>query len=122
MDQKTMVKQAFEFQKSTWDSMYQSMVTLQDQAEKSVGLFLDRVPWMPEESKKIVLEWGHMYKKGREDLKRVVDDGYDKMESYLVSTAEATERAAGQAARQAAQHASRAASETKKASGKTAGK
>lgn len=114
MDQKTMVKQAVEFQKSTWDSMYQSMVTLQDQAEKTVGSFLDRVPWMPEESKKVALEWGHMYKKGREDLKRVVDDGYDKMESYLVSTAEATEQAARQA--------SSAGSETKKASGKPAGK
>ena len=40
MDQKTMVKQTLEFQKSTWDSMYQGMVALQDQAEKTVGFFL----------------------------------------------------------------------------------
>ena len=118
MDQKTMVKQTLEFQKSTWDSMYQGMVALQDQAEKTVGFFLDRVPWIPEEGKRIVQEWGNMYKKGREDLKRGVDDGDDKMESYLVSTVEATERVAGQTARQAAQQASRAASETKKAAGK----
>ncbi|HPV29871.1 MAG TPA: hypothetical protein PLT30_10390, partial [Deltaproteobacteria bacterium] len=110
MDQKTMVKQAFDFQKSAFDNVYRSMVTIQDQAEKSVSFFLDRVPWMPEESKQFILEWGNMYKKGRDDLKRAVDDGYDKMESYLVSTVEATERAAQQAqqtTRRSAQQASR---------------
>ncbi|HOE71937.1 MAG TPA: hypothetical protein PLE36_14050 [Deltaproteobacteria bacterium] len=125
MDQKTMVKQAFDFQKSAFDNVYRSMVTIQDQAEKSVSFFLDRVPWMPEESKQLILEWGNMYKKGRDDLKRAVDDGYDKMESYLVSTVEATERAAQQAqqtTRRSAQQASRAASESRKAAEKSSEK
>jgi len=125
MDQKTMVKQAFNFQKSAFDNVYRSMVTIQDQAEKSVSFFLDRVPWMPEESKQFILEWGNMYKKGRDDLKRAVDDGYDKMESYLVSTVEATERAAQQAqqtTRRSAQQASRTASESRKAAEKSSEK
>ena len=136
MDQKTMVKQTFDFQKSALDNMYRNLVTVQDQAEKSVSLFLDRIPWMPEESKQIIMEWGTMYKKGRDDLKRVMDDGYDKMESYLVSTAEATQRAARQVqemgekaaqqaqqtTRRASQQASRTATESRKASAKSAEK
>ncbi len=133
MDQKTMVKQAFDFQKAALDNVYRNLVAMQDQAEKSVSLFLDRIPWMPEESRQIIMEWGNMYKKGRDDLKRVMDDGYDKMESYLVSTAEATQRAArqvqetGQKAaqqaqqttRRASQQASRTASETRRAAAKS---
>ena len=133
MDQKTMVKQAFDFQKAALDNVYRNLVAMQDQAEKSVSLFLDRVPWMPEESRQIIMEWRNMYKKGRDDLKRVMDDGYDKMESYLVSTAEATQRVArqvhetGQKAaqqaqqttRRASQQASRTASETRRAAAKS---
>ncbi len=136
MDQKTMVKQSFDFQKAALDNMYRNLVTLQDQAEKSVTLFLDRIPWMPEESKQIIMEWGTMYKKGRDDLKRVMDDGYNKMESYIVSTAEATQRAAmqvqetGQKAaqqaqqttRRASQQTSRTAAEARRAAAKSTGK
>lgn len=133
MDQRTMVKQTFDFQKAALDNMYRNLVAVQDQAEKSVSLFLDRIPWMPEESRKIIMEWGNMYKKGRDDLKKVMDDGYDKMESYFVLTAEATQRAtrqvqetgqkaaqqAQQTTQRASQQASRTAAETRKAAAKS---
>jgi hypothetical protein len=103
MDQKTMVKQVFDFQKNTFDNFYKSMATIQDQAEKSVGFVLEKSPWLPEESKNVIMEWGRIYKKGREDFKRAMDDGYEKMESYFVTTAQATQQAAQQAARSAAE-------------------
>ena len=90
MDQKTMVKQVFDFQKNTFDNFYKSMATIQDQAERSMSFMLDRAPWLPEESKNIILEWGRIYKKGREDFKRAMDDGYEKLESYIMTTAQAT--------------------------------
>jgi hypothetical protein len=99
MDQKTMVKQVFDFQKNTFDNFFKSLSTIQDQAEKSVNFMLERSPWLPEESKNVILEWGKIYKKGRDDLKRAMDDGYEKMESYFVTTAQATQQAAQQAAR-----------------------
>lgn len=133
MDQKTMVKQAFDFQKAALDNVYRNLVAIQDQTEKSISQFLDRMPWMPEGSRQIIIRWGNMYKKSRDDLKKVMDDGYDKMESYLVSTAEATQRVAGQAqetgqkaaqqARQTTRRASRQAprttAETRRASAKS---
>jgi hypothetical protein len=120
MDQKTMVKQVFDFQKNTFDNVYKSMVTIQDQAEKSVSFFLDRAPWIPEESKQIIIEWGNMYKKGRDDLKKAVDNGYEKMETYVASTAEATQSAAQQTTQRAAQQSSKAATEARKAAGRGA--
>ncbi len=107
MDQKSMMKQAMDFQRDTIDNLYKGVVSIQDQAEKSLGFFLDRIPWMPEESKNIILEWGKMYKKGRDDFKKAFDDGYDKMESYLVATSE-----------QVARQTRSAASETRKAQSK----
>lgn len=108
MDQKTMVKQVFDFHRNTFDNFYKSMVTIQDQAEKSVNFFLERAPWMPEESRNMIMEWGRMYKKGRDDFKRAVDDGYSKMESYLVTTTQATHQAAQQAAKTATEGARKA--------------
>lgn len=124
MDQKTMVKQAFDFQKNTFDNFYSSLVTLQDQAEKSVSFFLDRMPLMPEESKNVFTEWNKMYKKGRDDFKRAMDDGYDKMESYFETTAHATQqatRSATEAGKKATESASRA-SESSRHEGKQEGK
>lgn len=94
MDQKTMVKQVFDVQRNTFDNFYKSMITIQDQTEKSVNFFLERSPWMPEESKNMIMEWEKMYKKGRDDFKRAVDDGYNKMESYLATAAQASQQAA----------------------------
>lgn len=118
MDQKTMVKQAFDFQKNTFDNFYSSLVTLQDQAEKSVSFFLDRMPLMPEESKNVFMEWNKIYKKGRDDFKRAMNDGYDKMESYFVTTAQATQQAAQQATRSATE-AGKKASESSRQEGKS---
>lgn len=108
MDQKTMVKQVFDFQRNTFDNLFNSMATIQDQAEKSVSFMLERSPWVPEESRSVIMEWGRLYKKGRDDFKRAVDDGYDKLGSYIVTTGEATRHTAQQAARSAAEAGSKA--------------
>lgn len=122
MDQKTMVKQVFDFQRNTIDNVYKSMVTLQDQAEKSVSFFLDRMPLMPEESKNVIMEWNKVYKKGRDDFKRAMDDGYEKMESYFVTTAQATQQAARSASESTRRAAESKEQEGKQQTGKQEGK
>jgi len=119
MDQKTMVKQVFDFQKNTFDNFFKSLSTVQDQAEKSMSFMLDRSPWLPEESKNVILEWGRIYKKGRDDFKRAMDDGYEKMESYFVTSAQATQQAAQQATRSASEAGKKASEQfSKSAEGK----
>ena len=35
------------------------------------------------ETKKAVYEWTKMYKKGLEDFKKIMDDSYKKLDSFL---------------------------------------
>lgn len=93
MDQKSMVKQFIEYEKSAFDSFMNSMATIQDQVEKSLNLFLDNNPLVPDQSKNMIMEWEDIAKSNRDDFKQILDDSLDRMESYLVDTAEATQRA-----------------------------
>jgi hypothetical protein len=45
--------------------------------------FVDQAPWLPEEGKKVITNLAGTYKKGREDFRKLVNDGYKKVEDYL---------------------------------------
>ena len=83
MDQKQILKQMFNFNKMAFERSFSTMVIMQDQAEKMIGMWMDQTKWFPEECKKAMKEWVKTYKKGREDFKAKVEDGYEKMEEYL---------------------------------------
>lgn len=83
MDTKTLMVQMIDLQKSSFDNGYETIVTLQDQAEKIVNAFLDQATWIPSESRGAMKEWANVYKKGRDDIRSLVDDGYSKAEGYV---------------------------------------
>jgi hypothetical protein len=85
MDTKTLVSQMIDVQKSSFDNGYETIITLQDQAEKIVNAFLDQATWIPSESRGAMSEWTNMYKKGRDDFRKLVDDGYNKVGGYVSS-------------------------------------
>jgi hypothetical protein len=80
-----MAKQMIDFHKATFDNTFNAMVTLQEQTEKMVSLFLEQAAWMPDDGKKAVSDWVSAYKKGREDFKKSVDDNFKKVEKFFVS-------------------------------------
>ena len=84
MDQMRMTKQVFDLQKATFDSMLGSMLMFWDQTEKVLNNFMDQAVWVPEEGKKAFSEWVRTNKKGCEDFKTAVSDGFEKMESCFV--------------------------------------
>jgi hypothetical protein len=84
MDPKQISKQMFDFNKTAFERSFSAMVVMQDQAEKMIGMWLEQNKWFPEEGKKTLGEWVKTYKKGREDFKAKVEDGYEKIEEYLV--------------------------------------
>ncbi len=90
MEPLKLAKQMIEFNKAAFDNSFNTMVLLQEQTEKMVNAFLEQSPWLPEEGKKILNEWIAAYKKGREEFKKVVNEGYKKVDSYF---AEATKSA-----------------------------
>jgi hypothetical protein len=85
MDQKQIAKQMIEFNKTTFDSSFNAMVVLQDQAEKMVSSFLEKATWFPEEGKKAVNDWVNTYKKGRESFKNAYDENYKKVIDYFIN-------------------------------------
>lgn len=85
MDQKQIVKQMMDFNKTTFDNTFSAIVGTQDQAEKLVSRFLEKAPWFPEEGKKAVDEWVKAYKKSREDFKNAYDKGFEKVADYFAA-------------------------------------
>lgn len=83
MDPKQISKQMFDFNKMAFERSFSAMVVMQDQAEKMFGMWVEQNKWFPEEGKKAMEDWVKTYRKGREDFKAKVEDGYEKIEGYL---------------------------------------
>ena len=83
MGNKQIVKQMIDLQKKSFYNCFSTMVMLQDQAEKLLKNFIDHIPGMSDEVKKVMEQWNSAYKKSRDDFMKAVDDGYDKVESFL---------------------------------------
>lgn len=85
MDMRTSMLQMIDLQKATFDNGYEAIVAAQDQTEKVVNIFMDQSAWLPSESRGVLKEWFKMYRKGREDFKKVVHERYDHMGGYINS-------------------------------------
>ncbi len=78
------VKQIIDFQKSTFDNTYNAIVQIQDQAEKLAHDVIGQMTWFPEEGKKAFDDSVKMFKNAREDYKKMVSEGFVKMEGPFV--------------------------------------
>ena len=83
MDQKDIFKQMIDFNKTAFDNIFNSMVMLQEQAEKMANTLLNQATGVPDEGKKVINEWVKAYKKGREDYKKAVDESFKKVEDFF---------------------------------------
>lgn len=83
MENKDLVKQMVELQKTSFENSFNMLITVQDQMEKMVNSFVEQAPWLPAEGKKAFSNLVSTCKKGREDFRKVVDDGYKKVDEYL---------------------------------------
>ena len=87
METGKIAKQMFDFQKTTFDNSFNAMVAFQDQTEKMMNVFMEQAVWMPEDGKKAVNEWGAVYKKGRDDFKKNIDENFSKFEGFFTGLA-----------------------------------
>jgi len=86
MDQKAMLKQMVEFNKTTFDNSFKTMVMLQEQTETMVNTLLGQATWLPEEGKKVINDWVKAFKKGRDDYKKLVDQSFTKVEDFFAAS------------------------------------
>ncbi|MEW6374720.1 MAG: hypothetical protein AB1502_02890 [Thermodesulfobacteriota bacterium] len=89
MEQKQLIKQMIDFNKTTFDNTFNAITMLQDQAERMVNMFLEQATWAPEEGKKVLNEWINTFKKGREDFKKAMDESFKKVEDFFVKSEKA---------------------------------
>ena len=88
MDSSQIAKQMIDFQKTTFDNMYNSMVMLQDHTEKLANKLFEQATCIPEESRRVVNQWTEIFKNGRHDFK-AMDDSFGKMEKLLTAEKQA---------------------------------
>lgn len=87
MEPLKLAKQMIDFNKATFDNTFSAMVLLQEQMEKMVGVFMEQSTFLPAEGRKMLDEWVEAFKKGRENFKKTVDEGFAKVEDYFTEAA-----------------------------------
>jgi hypothetical protein len=83
MNQSDFVKQAIDFNQTTFNSAYNATVMVQDQFEKVATSMLDQATWMPDEGRKALDSYVDVYKSGRDQFKKYMDDSFKKAEEIL---------------------------------------
>jgi hypothetical protein len=83
MDQKAIVKQMIQFNKTAIDNSFKAMSMVYEQNEKMVGVFLEQATGLPEEGKKAIKDWIATCKTGSENFKSLLDDSFAKVDSFF---------------------------------------
>jgi hypothetical protein len=79
MEPTDLAKQVIEFQKKAFKSAFDMMVLIQDQTERANNI-LGRNLGIPEEGQQVIEQWRSYLKTGRDNLRKMVDEGLDNME------------------------------------------
>ncbi|MCX5833054.1 MAG: hypothetical protein NTV99_00800 [Deltaproteobacteria bacterium] len=83
MEHTKIAKQTMDFYKTTFDNTYGTLMALQAQTQQLISTQMEQTAGLPAEGKQLVNEWMKSYRRGCEDFKKVVDDGFVKFESYF---------------------------------------
>jgi len=83
MENKEIVKQMMDFHKTLFENSFSATAKYQNQTEKLLKTFIDNIPGISDEGKKVIDQWSDAYKKGIDDLKKIIDEGYAKAGEFL---------------------------------------
>lgn len=75
--------QVLDFQKSTFNNTYNTLLKIQEQSEKIADTFMKDNAAIPAEGRKILDEWRLVFKKGQTEFKKSIDESFNKAETYL---------------------------------------
>jgi len=83
MDPQKIAKEVLELNKSVLDNTFNAISTVQDQSAKMFTSVIDEANWLPDEGKKIIIDWVSAYQRGRNDFKAVTDEKYKSFTNYF---------------------------------------
>jgi hypothetical protein len=89
MNQKRILKQMLDFNRSAFETSFNMISSLQDQTQRAAEMYLQHAnQWLPQEQKNAIDEWTKAFRQGRETFKNTVDDSFKKAEALLVDTSQ----------------------------------
>lgn len=85
LDQQKMFKQMVDFQKTAFDNSFNAMSKFQEQAESVMETFVQQAAWLPDDGKQVLGDWVKAYKQGRDELQKLMESNYAKVEEFWQS-------------------------------------
>lgn len=86
MEINKLTKQMIEFQKTTFNNTFNTMVMWQDQSEQMLNTFLEQNPMLPKQNKDAINEWLKVCQKARNDYKKTIDESFKNLESFFTES------------------------------------
>lgn len=83
MDPKMMQKMMLEGMRTAMRMSFDTLASVQEQLEKMWRMFLEQSGDLQKEGEKVLAEWMENLRKGRDDVRRNLEDGLRKMEELL---------------------------------------
>ncbi len=83
MDQKTLMKQLIEFNKTSFNNTYNTMIMMQEQAERMSSTLINHPTLLTDDGKKVIEDWVSLFKTKRHEYQDVVNENFKKLEDFL---------------------------------------
>lgn len=83
MDQKQLMKQLLEFNKTSFNNTYNTMKMFQEQAERMASTLANHPTLLTDDGKKIISEWVKIFKTKVDEYQDAVNENFNKIESFL---------------------------------------
>jgi hypothetical protein len=90
MDIRAFMLQMVSLQKATFDNGFETLATIQEEAERITDDYMDSAGWIPSVGKGYLKEWFSMARKSRNDFRKAIDSGYEQVGGYLRSSFQRT--------------------------------
>jgi hypothetical protein len=79
MEPTKIAKEIMGLQRTLFDNTYDAVTAMQDNSENMINNFLNQFPWVNEDAKKPFNDSVTFIKKAREDSRKTIDQGFDKL-------------------------------------------
>jgi hypothetical protein len=83
METAQFARQTLVVQRTMFDSSFNAMVMAQEQTEKMLHSFMEKLPWVTADGKESLQKSIDVAKKARNEFKKAIDDGFVKFEGIL---------------------------------------
>jgi hypothetical protein len=81
MEADKLAKQMIDFHKTAFNNTFDIVMAVQDQSEKITRSWCEKSGILPDQSKKMIHDWGNVIKKSLGEYKKVVNHGFDTIET-----------------------------------------